>query len=161
MPEDHVPLRIREMLLGNMSQREDLSEKVLAKQEFVLEGAEEAFDASEIEDLRCLTRLAVEFNECLQLVEADARPRDYIIGSVVAGVDSFYALAHGYRCLVGATSGGVDWDTLARLTSPGGLREYYVALFSQLSAAGTLERKCRLVLDLFKLQLFFVSVSAE
>jgi hypothetical protein len=56
------------------------------------------------------------------------------------------------------TSSRIDWNTIPRLGSLHEFRAFYAAQYEEFLAAATFERKCRLVLDLYKLQFLFVGI---
>jgi hypothetical protein len=80
---------------------------------------------------------------------------------VFGGINSFSSVAHGYRVLVGTTPSTIDWPAIASLTSPSALKEKYLAMYTEFESLDVKTRfvdKLRVLLDLFKLQLLFVSI---
>jgi hypothetical protein len=59
-----------------------------------------------------------------------------------------------YRVLVGATSSKIEWNQVC--LAP--LDEKFVFMFREFNKEAIFERKCRLLLDLFKLQIVFAGV---
>jgi hypothetical protein len=60
--------------------------------------------------------------------------------------------------LVGATSSKVEWGMISSRES---FKEKFIAMFDEFTQEVNFENKCRLLLDLFKLQMAFAAVSYE
>ncbi len=143
-------------------ERNALAQHVAAVQLPLLKEAGDTFSEPELAALRGLIRLDVEFGAFItdadsEILEPD--DVDYLTGSILAGVDSFYAVSKAYAVLVGAAETRVRWAEVAALKSPSALREHYMALYANLERRGEFETKCAALLDLFKLQLAFVVAS--
>jgi hypothetical protein len=126
--------------------------------------------------LRCLIRLTVEFYDYLQIgnpglrqlaknqfaavnIELDANDLDnqeggYSIESIFSGIDSFASVTHTYSILIGATKSRIQWGNL----SPQTLKVEFVAMFYDFELEVDFIKKCRLLLDLFKLQIVFAGM---
>ena len=137
--------------------KNDLSKTIQATQAVMLEQVKSCFSESEQDHLRCLVRLTTEFNDYLQSDrEAIANLEDtkWSIDSIFSGIDSFCRVNAAYRVLVGATSSRVEWENV----SPNSLKEQFVSTFYRFENEANFEKKCRLLLDLFKYQIVFAGV---
>lgn len=138
----------------------DLSERIRLLQLSMARSAESCFSEPEIEHLRCLIRLTLEFEHYLQhfdLHQRDPDDLEYLADSVFAGICSFCSVTRAYRVLVGSLRSTIQRETF----SVPALREQFVTMFHEFTAEENLERKCRLLLDLFKIQIVFAGVSYE
>ena len=116
------------------------------------------FSKAEVDNLNCLIRLAVEFQHCAHEIGAgDEGAVQNCAESVFSGVSSFCSVTRAYKVLAGEVPTSLRWDTL---TLPD-LRERFMSTFREFTAEGRFERKCRLLLDLFKLQLALASILYE
>lgn len=160
--------------------KSDIKERVQMIQTSMLESecARSCFEEPAQEHLRCLVRLTIEFDDYLkngvpQLREITKRFHDrhhpniqiqphevelnelkYSIESVFSGIESFCSVSAAYRVLVGATSSRVEWDKVSVIS----LKEQFVSMFHEFTIETNFEKKCRLLLDLFKLQIVFAGV---
>jgi hypothetical protein len=163
---------------------DDAITRVKEIQTSMVESAKSCFDESELGDLRGVIRLTVEFRDYLEhgsveiarrlqqgpgskfvndLHTASADPfnkydREYACDSIRSGVDSFCILNASYRILVGATSSKVEWGMISSRNS---FEERFILMFEEFTQEGDFENKCRLLLDLFKLQMVFAAVSYD
>jgi len=160
----------------------DLKERVQVVQASMLESecVKSCFEESEKDDLRILIRLTLEFDEYLKygipglrvIAESERhRPGGYIIPSneleleelkyslesIFSGIDSFRKVNSAYGILVGATGSKVEWGMVS-MTS---LKEQFVSMFNEFAVETHFEKKCRLLLDLFKVQIVFAGVFYE
>lgn len=142
----------------------------------MIEGAKLCFSGLEQEHLRCIIRLTGEFNNYLQNGNPQLRtialqhsqsdnlqvpPNQlelndlkYSIESIFSGIDSFLSVGAAYRVLVGASSSEIEWG-MVPMTS---LKEQFFSLYDQFTMEANFEKKCRLLLDLFKIQIVFAGV---
>jgi hypothetical protein len=128
------------------------------------DAARPAFNDRDIVHLGVLIRLAVEFYDFLnskgpwpRFPEDPFNDRTYLIESIFGAIDSFRIVMQAYGIMIGATVTTVttiDWDNVTRQS----LNSHYVSVFDQFVDEKVFERKCRLLLDLLKLQIFFASV---
>lgn len=123
-------------------------------QALMIKAIEDCFSASEIDDLRCIVRLTIEFHYYLQIACNHSFCSEYVSHSIFAGTECFTGLTHAYRVLVGATKSQVEWRDLS-LPS---LKEKFAALFEKFDKEEVFETKCRYLLDLFKLQIVFTGI---
>jgi hypothetical protein len=133
--------------------------EVLITQDSLLESAQPYLSGSELDSLRCVTRLVVEFNHYLQdtaVVPANADATRYTGDSVFSGMDSFCALSFAVSSRAGFGTSAVDWN---RLVSPSRLRADFVERYPELRRSLPFLARCRIVLDLFKLAVVLVTIS--
>jgi len=112
-------------------------ERYRAIQERMLQRSRTCFTAAETQDLRCIVRLAVEFDDYLRHEELDALDPDeleYVAGSVFAGINCFTGAARGYSVLAGAVGTAIGWPMVGALTSPRALAEKYLAMYQEFEA---------------------------
>jgi hypothetical protein len=167
--------------INGMRDSPEVFERVQEIQASMVESAESRFDESELGHLRCLIRLAVEFHDYLEhgsvkvarsmlqgphakyVPDAQSASADpfnkYDLGfmceSVRSGVDSFCTLSTSYRMLDGATGSKVEWSMIS---SKELFRANFAAMFRKFTEEMNFESKCRLLLDLFKLQIVFAGI---
>jgi len=159
--------------------RNDLKEHIQAIQTSMLESecVKSCFEKPEQDDLRILIRLTLEFDDYLKngipglrvIAESERhRPGGFIIPpneleleelkysleSIFSGIDSFRRVNAAYRVLVGATGSKVEWG----MASMASLKEQFISMFHEFTAETNFEKKCRLLLDLFKIQIVFAGV---
>ena len=129
-------------------------QRVEAIQSSMLKHFSGCFSDKELDSLRVVIRLTIEFNHYLQLSCAHRFCLEYECESIRSGVDFFCTLTRAYRVLVGATESRIEWDSVAP-----SFREKFASVFSEFDGEMNFESKCRLLLDLFKLQIIFAGVS--
>lgn len=139
-------------------------ETVRSIQQSMSEFARPAFDDSEIEDLRILIRVAIDFHHCLhsippwpQFPEDPVHNMTYKLDSVLFNVDSFRRVMHAYGTLVGSTGTTINWDGLTVRS----LKSVFASAYTSFLEAATFEAQCRLLLDLTKLQIVFAGASYD
>jgi len=144
--------------LGNLRQDYPRGE-IIAIQASMTEAASH-FSAPELEALRVVIRLTIEFFHFLQRTDVDTVDFEsllYVDGSVFSGMDSFRSLCQAYR-----TTQGESRSTLPQsITSRTALKDEFTALYSGFAAEASFEKKCRLLLDLFKLQIVFAGLTYD
>ena len=109
------------------------------------------------DDLRCLVRLTVEFDYYLRHTNTDLRntfEMEYRIASIRSGMDSFVSFSDAYRVMVVAIPSQINW-TAVTVSS---LKGRFLEMFDQFVAEPQFERRFRLLLDLFKLQIVFAGM---
>jgi len=102
-----------------------------------------------------------EFRNDLRSASADPFNKydlGYICESILSGVDSFWDISTTYRRSVGATDSTVEWDSISSRES---FKTHFVLMFNRFVKDAQFESKCRLLLDLFKLQIVFVGLSYD
>ncbi len=138
-----------------------LVEQVRAIQAAMVESAGSSFSESELDHMRGLIRLTVEFSHYLQgqdplpdVEDVEWKVR-YVCESVFSGVDSFASVSAAYRILQGAGS-----TTLAPgRKSIDSLKEEFACKYREFSEERDFEKRCRILLDLSKLQIVFAGLS--
>jgi hypothetical protein len=162
----------------------DIFARVTEIQASMVESEGLHFDESELVDLRCLIRLAVEFNDYLaygsvefarsilegphakyvtDVQSAGTDPFNkydlkFVCDSIRSGVNSFCTLNASYKILDGATDSKVEWSMISSKMSFGAT---FVSMFNQFIEEVNFEKRCRILLDLFKLQIVFAGISYD
>jgi hypothetical protein len=141
-----------------MTKYDDEIQRVRAIQESMEEAARPAFDDKDIENLRILIRLTVEFYDYLRSIppwpEFPDDPFDdlrYKSGPIFWNVDSFLSVLHLYCILVGSTRSTINWNAI----NIGSVKDTFTSIYDAFLRETIFETKCRLLLDLFKLQIIF------
>jgi hypothetical protein len=145
-------------LLGDLSEDYPRAE-VDAMQASMLEGASHFLD-SQLDGLRGVIRLTVEFFHRLKRVDIDSIDDvslRYWGGSVFSGINSFTSLCQAY----GTTAGQTRSKLPQRVTSRAALKEEFIAMYLEFAGENNFEKRCRLLLDLFKLQIIFVGMTYD
>jgi hypothetical protein len=163
---------------------ENVTKRVEEIQVSMVESAKSSFDETDLGHLRCLIRLAVEFQDYLEngSVEiatsilhgphakyvTDVRSAstdpfnkydlEFVCESIRSGVNSFCSLSASYRILDGATGSMVEWGMASSKES---FKAQFVSMFNKFTEKVNFESKCRLLLDLFKLQIVFAGISYD
>ena len=138
---------------------DDQIQRIRAIQQSMEEPARLRFgDEDYFQHLRVLVRLTVEFHDYLTSTPPwPAFPDDpfhnmtYAIDKVLINIDSFRTVVHSYGVLVGSTSSTIDWNVI-NIRS---LKDEFVSVYHAFVAQTDFESKCRLLLDLVKLQVVF------
>ncbi|MGB6484488.1 MAG: hypothetical protein WBE86_13465 [Candidatus Acidiferrales bacterium] len=134
---------------------EEVVRRVRLTQASMIQSVQDCFSESEIDHLRCVVRLTIEFHYYLQLACGHSYCSEYVSESIFAGIDSYQSLTHGYNVLVGAMESQLEWRALS-LPS---LKENFAASFDQFDKEEIFEKKCRHLLDSFKLQIVFAGIA--
>ena len=165
----------------------DITKSVNEIQASMLESSKSHFDDSELGHLRVVIRLAVEFHDYLEhgsveiaraieqqpsakiasaeflkdLQIASADPFNkydlgYTCESILSGVDSYCSLNAAYSKLDGAAGSRIEWGMVSSSKS---FKAQFVSMFKEFTEELNFESKCRLLLDLFKLQIVFAGIS--
>jgi hypothetical protein len=161
----------------------DIKKRVHTIQAKMAESVGSCFSQTELGHLNALVRLTVEFHGYLQGVWPAGKARDslrsnwpagkllndlqsanidpssldYICGSVFAGVESYISVTRGYKVLVGAMDSRIEWSTISFPS----IKVQFVPMFDEFVKEENFESKCRLLLDLFKLQIVFAGLSYD
>lgn len=162
----------------------DVVNRVREIQTSMVESAQSRLDELELGHLRAVIRLTVEFHDYLEngsvdiattvlhgplakyVTNAQSASTDpfnkydlqFACRSIRSGVDSFCNLSASYRVLVGAVDSRVDWGMISSRES---FKTKFVAMFNNFAEEVNFESKCRLLLDLFKLQIVFAGISYD
>jgi hypothetical protein len=158
--------------------------RVTEIQTSMVESAQSRLDESALGHLRVVIRLTVEFNDYLEngsvdiatsvlhgplakyVTDAQSASTDpfnkydlqFACKSIRSGVDSFCNLSASYRALVDALDSRVEWGMIPSRES---FKATFVSMFKRFTEEVNFESKCRLLLDLFKLQIIFAGVSYD
>ena len=132
----------------------EVVQHVRLTQTAMVQSVQNCFSESEIDHLRCVVRLTIEFHYYLELACSHSYCSEYVSDSIFSGIESYQNLTHGYDVLVGAAKSQLEWRALA-LPS---VKEKFVAVFNQFEKEELFEKKCRHLLDLFKLQIVFAGI---
>ena len=119
--------------------------------------AKPAFDGADLTSLYSLISLAVEFRIYLETASKREPERNdviFVCESILSGVESFMHVNNSYRVLVGAMNSSFGWD----VTPLNVLERKFGILYGEFLLEGSFEKRCRLLLDLFKLQLVFAAM---
>ena|SRR5215472_8279491 len=133
----------------------EVRQHVEAIQVSMVDAAKGCFSESQLDSLRVVIRLTVEFHYYVQRSCDHVFCLEYVSESIFSGIDSFMSVVQAYGCLVGTTGSEIDWDEVSATS----LKQQFVRIFDQYTRETVFERKCRLLLDLFKLQMVFAGVS--
>jgi hypothetical protein len=171
------------------AQSSEVFKRVKEIQASMVESAKSSFDDSELGPLRAVIRLTAEFHDYLEhgsvemargirqlpylgltseefqkdLQSASTDPFNkydlgYACHSILPGVDSFCSLNSAYSKLDGATSSRIEWDMISSRES---FKATFVSMFNTFTEEVNFGNKCRLLLDLFKLQIVFAGISYD
>jgi hypothetical protein len=180
---DDIARRVKE------AQSSEVFKRVKEIQASMVESAKSSFDDSELGPLRAVIRITVEFHDYLEhgsvdmargmlqlpyvgltsekfqtdLQNASADPSNkydlgYICHSILPAVDSFCNLNSVYSKQDRATSSRVEWDMISSRES---FKAAFVSMYNTFTEEVNFENKCRLLLDLFKLQIVFAGISYD
>ncbi len=135
-----------------MTHDRDQVHRVQAIQRLMEQAAGPGFNDKDVENLRILIRITVQFYDHLKSARScEQAEMQYTASRAFFHVDSFLTVIHTYGILFGSRTSTIDWDAI-RI---GSLREVFVAVYDAFVAETRFEEKCRLLLDLVKLQIVF------
>lgn len=163
---------------------DDVIKRVKEIQISMVESARSHLNESELGHLRAVIRLTLEFSDYLEngsvdiaastlqgplsnyVTDARSASTDpfnkhdlrFACESIRSGVNSFCVLNASYRLLDGAADSRVEWGMISSVES---FKAQFVSMFSNFTEALDFESKCRLLLDLFKLQIVFAGISYD
>jgi hypothetical protein len=122
------------------------------------DAARPGFDDEDVANLRTLVYHTVTFYDYVSAhpswpeVPDDSFPDiTYVTESILIHVDSFRRTVYSYGVLVGATGTTIDWDAI----NIGSIKDEFLFVYHAFEKETRFEIKCRLLLDLVKLQLVF------
>jgi hypothetical protein len=122
----------------------------------LLESAPQSFLESERLALRVLVRLTVEFADDLRVPNAFSKGSEeleFACASIFSGVSSFSTVWFAYKIL-----SRISPSSVAPVQSVESVKETFGSLYRDFKQTHEFERRCRLLLDLFKLQVVFVGL---
>jgi hypothetical protein len=133
-------------------------QRVRAIQLSMEESARPGFDDEDIHNLGILIRVTVEFHDYLrsappwpQFPDDPLHDMTYMIDKILFNIESFRIVLHSYGILVGSTRSRIDWNAVGVQS----IKARFLSLYPEFMAETNFENKCRLLLDLFKLQIVF------
>jgi hypothetical protein len=133
---------------------EELLQKMHLIQNDMAADAQTCFLDSDVENLRVVIRLTFEFGVFLGSSDLEKKDRskiDYRIGSIFSGIDCFCSLSYAYRMLANKTDSEIGFDDISLSDLPA----LFSKTFDSFIAEASFEKKCRLLLDMFKLQIVY------
>jgi hypothetical protein len=137
---------------------DDIRDQVRAIQKAMGESSGPCFLDSQLDDLSCLVRLTVEFFWFLKGVDPAPGVEDkrrYACESVFSGVDSLCRVSDAYR-LMGGSRGAFLPGGAGSIES---LKEEFISRYMEFLEETDFEKRCGLLLNLFKLQIVFAGMS--
>ncbi len=141
----------------------------------LVEAAKSCFGESELRHLETLIRITVEFDVFLESndilfnkrAEGLTGNNDYDFGiyrqdpklmysieTIFSGIDSFCSVIAAYKILVGAVEGRINFEALSVQL----FKYRFMHLFKEFCDETVFEKKCRMLLDLFKMQIVFAGI---
>lgn len=124
------------------------------------ESAKPAFSEADLRCLQSLIRLTAEFHLYLRTLDVAVPDKNDLVfacESIFSGLDSFVTVSQIYRALVGSVPSNLSWN----LTSLQSLKDQFNSMYREFLSERLFERKCRLLLDMFKLQIVFTGLLFE
>ena len=118
---------------------------------------ESGFSEAELGDLKVAISLTVEFHAYLQISCTHRLCLEYACESIFSGIERYSGLTHAYKVLVEATESQIQWSDLGS----GLVKEKFMSMFDTFESEEHFEQKCRLLLDLFKVQIVFAGISYD
>jgi hypothetical protein len=141
-----------------MTVKKEIIDLIRKVQSSMVEDAASTFSPSELDNLRVVIRLTIEFFDFIESADTDSFndfDLSYSIESIFSGIDSYALLTHSYKVLADATSSRVNWENV----SISSLKEQFIAKYHDfIEETNFFENKCRLLLDLFKIQIVFAGM---
>jgi hypothetical protein len=165
----------REFLKKHSEINNALWEKYAPVQASMREEARSTFSESELESLRVLVRVTFEFafhlehprtTELRDYLPEDPQLREfclqhpqmfddfelrYAIDTIISTIEFFTEVHQAYSVLADRIESTLNWNEISPVT----FREKFKVTFDEFQAESVFERKCRILLDLFRLQLVF------
>jgi hypothetical protein len=156
--------------------RDKIRECLRAIQTSMVETARPFFSESQLGHLGVLIRLTVEFDCYLKYgypdlkditeqhahringniqIDMNEQELTYSSESTFSGIDSFCSVNGAYSVLIGATKSNIEWGTI----SVPSLKELFLSGYRDFETEADFSKKCRLLLDLFKIQIVLAGVS--
>jgi hypothetical protein len=124
------------------------------------EAGKPAFREPDLSALHAVVRLTVEFHQYLATASLEIPDKDdtrWVCDSTIAGIKSFVHVNQLYSVLVGSMDSNLKWDFMS-LES---FKQRFNSIYQEFMAEQIFEKKCRVLLDLFKLQIAFTGMCYE
>lgn len=135
----------------------DVRKRVQKIQDSMVEVSKGSLSKRELGYLRVVVRLTIEFLCYIQRGCGHSFCLEYASESTFSGIDSFCGLTRAYKTLKGAVDSGIDWNEVSVKSLP----EEFYRVFDKFDKETNFQKKCRLLLDLFKLQIVFAGASYD
>jgi hypothetical protein len=138
----------------------DIQHRILTIRDSMTVSAKGCFTESAIGDLRSLIKVTSEFFQELQQfqnVGALNENMRYAIHSVFSEIDAFCIVSATYRVLIGAEKSSLRWPEISVVS----FTDQFSLLFNTFLDETNFENQCRILLDLFKLQIVFAGMLYE
>jgi hypothetical protein len=135
----------------------DVRLRVATIQRFMVETTQGYLSHAELDHLRTVIRLTVEFHYYLQAACTHVSCATYVSESIFSGIESYCALTRAYKALGGATDSKIEWTAVSSPLMSG----QFTSTFDAFDRESSFENKCRLLLDLFKIQIVWAAISYE
>ncbi len=136
----------------------------------MLEDAKLCFTKSEQDHLHCLIRVTLEFDDYLRKKSSlfsdmvkdfdgrnhmifDEPETQYAVRSIFSGLDSFCSVNAAYQVLSNTIESRIGLESISTIS----LKDNFIFMFNKFTKEAKCEVKCRLLLDLFKLQIIFAA----
>ena len=142
---------------GSIGQSAEIAARVRAIQHPFLKCAVDFFSDAQKDHLRTLVRLAVEFRYYLDLPCTHQVCRLYVSESIFSGIDSYSSLVPSYRSSFGTVPSSIEWAPVTQQW----ITAEFKSLFEELNADHNFARRCRILFDLFRLQILFAALAYE
>ena len=114
------------------------------------------FDEKELENLKTVVFWTVQFYYYAQLPCTHRICAEYMFDSIIfGGIKAYCDLTQSYGHFDDATKSRIEWSSI----SVPSLKGQLTSMFREFDGEPSVEKKCRLLLDLFKLQIVFAGVS--
>jgi hypothetical protein len=169
---------VRDLVEGFVDDKlnDDLGDRVEAIYASMAEGALPAFSDSNLESLHCVVMFTLEFEDYLRrglprlkaiqewherLVgltisnQRDQLDMDFVNGATFSAIDSFRSVSGAYNGLIGSIESSLVWGIITVES----LKELFRKIYPDFVVETDFLKKCRLLLDLFRIQIVFAAVS--
>lgn len=134
-----------------------IQEHILTVQASMERAAEGCFLEPALHDLRVLIGFTVEFHYYLQISCTHSFCLSYVCESTFSAVESFQNVTHAYHVLENATQSRIERNSFSIPL----LKEQFASMFDEFEREANFGNRCRLLLDLFKLQIVFAGISYD
>jgi hypothetical protein len=130
------------------------SQSLAAIQDSMMNAVRSCFSERELEDLRVVIRITMELHEHLATKDLT----NYESATVFSGIESFVSLVHAYAVLRGSeTHTRLEWKAV----SMSSLKHEFETIYARFIEKEAFEERCRLLLDLYKLQIGLAAMTYD
>jgi len=140
---------------------EEEAKQIRAIQDSLLDASRSYFVEAYQEALMCTAQSVVTFFQLLRKTDLAAWDSTQLNDEayvVFSGIEQFTSLNLGYTTTGEATGSDLDWSRPLSLAS---LQEQFTSKYDEFLAETDFVKRCRLLLDLFKLQIVFAGFTFE